>query len=166
MKYVVQVQGTRHVVDLSDDGVTLDGVPVDAALVPVPGSPVLQLRDGTAMHRIIARRTGQRGNLSILHRGHRYAVEALDERTRAIRDLTNATVGASGPAPMVAPMPGMIVRIGVSVGDTVAAGQGLIVMEAMKMENELRATAAGTVSAIRVTTGTAVQKGDVLIELS
>ena len=56
-------------------------------------------------------------------------------------------------------MPGLIVRVNVSVGDRVEAGQGIVVMEAMKMENELRATAAGTVKSIEVAAGTAVEKG-------
>jgi pyruvate carboxylase subunit B len=56
--------------------------------------------------------------------------------------------------------------VAVSVGDVVSAGQGLAVIEAMKMENELRASSAGVVTAIRVTPGEAVNKGAVLIELA
>jgi pyruvate carboxylase subunit B len=97
--------------------------------------------------------------------GHRFAIEALDSRARAIRDMA-ATGAQTGPAPLVAPMPGMIVRVFVQPGDTVVAGQGLVVMEAMKMENELRASGPGTVSAVRVVVGTAVQKGAVLVELA
>ena len=62
-------------------------------------------------------------------------------------------------------MPGLIVRVNVQVGDTVQAGQGLVVMEAMKMENELRATAAGKVKSVAGVRGTAVEKGALLIEL-
>jgi pyruvate carboxylase subunit B len=62
-------------------------------------------------------------------------------------------------------MPGLIVRVNVSVGDRVEAGQGIVVMEAMKMENELRATAAGTVRSVNATSGTAVEKGALLVEL-
>jgi pyruvate carboxylase subunit B len=97
--------------------------------------------------------------------GYRMEVEALDERTRAIRELTARHGAASGPAPLVAPMPGLVVRVNVSVGDVVQPGQGLVVMEAMKMENELRASAAGTVTAVRVVAGSAVEKGAVLVEV-
>jgi biotin carboxyl carrier protein len=72
---------------------------------------------------------------------------------------------AAGPAPLIAPMPGLVVRVNVTEGDEVAAGQGLVVMEAMKMENELRAPAAGRVSRVHATAGTAVEKGTVLVEL-
>lgn len=92
-------------------------------------------------------------------------VDALDERTRALRDLTAASPGATGPAPLVAPMPGLIVRVTAVAGDVVSAGQGLVVIEAMKMENELRATAAGVVLSVRAVAGTAVEKGAILVEL-
>jgi pyruvate carboxylase subunit B len=59
----------------------------------------------------------------------------------------------------------MIVRVAVQVGEAVQLGQSLIVMEAMKMENELRATTAGTVKAVFAQAGTAVEKGAVLLEL-
>jgi pyruvate carboxylase subunit B len=84
---------------------------------------------------------------------------------RTIRDLTAASAVASGPAPLVAPMPGLVVRVNVVVGDLVVAGQGLVVVEAMKMENELRAAAPGVVVALRAVAGTAVEKGAVLVEL-
>ncbi|MBX7119599.1 MAG: acetyl-CoA carboxylase biotin carboxyl carrier protein subunit [Gemmatimonadaceae bacterium] len=61
-------------------------------------------------------------------------------------------------------MPGLIVRVQVAAGDAVRAGQGIVVMEAMKMENELRAPADGTVRAIHAVPGTAVEKGAVLVE--
>jgi pyruvate carboxylase subunit B len=62
-------------------------------------------------------------------------------------------------------MPGLIVRVNVKAGDKVHAGQGIVVMEAMKMENELRATAAGTVKSVEVVPGTAVEKGALLVAL-
>jgi len=61
-------------------------------------------------------------------------------------------------------MPGLMVRIDVKVGDQVIAGQGVAAMEAMKMENELRAPAAGRVKAVRATVGQAVEKGAMLVE--
>ena len=67
---------------------------------------------------------------------------------------------------MIAPMPGLLVRLLVQVGDTVQAGQPVAVMEAMKMENELRAAAPGTVTALPVAPGAAVDKGATLVALS
>ena len=70
---------------------------------------------------------------------------------------------APGERAIVAPMPGRVVRILVAVGDEVAPGQGVVVVEAMKMENELRAPAAGRVKDVTVTPGTSVEAGRVLV---
>ena len=69
----------------------------------------------------------------------------------------------SGPYRVVAPMPGRIVKVLVKTGDTVAARQGLVVVEAMKMENELRAARAGTVTEVRVTEGMSVEANSILV---
>jgi pyruvate carboxylase subunit B len=61
-------------------------------------------------------------------------------------------------------MPGLVVRVHATVGDKVSAGTGLVVLEAMKMENELKAAAAGVVKTVRVSPGVAVEKGQVLVE--
>jgi pyruvate carboxylase subunit B len=105
-----------------------------------------------------------RGRWTLDVDGQRVEAEALDERMRAIQDLT-AAAEASGPAPLMAPMPGLVVRVSVVVGDTVSAGQGLVVVEAMKMENELRAAVAGVVTAVLAIPGQAVDKGALLVEL-
>jgi pyruvate carboxylase subunit B len=123
------------------------------------------VRIGSDVFRVVAEKREGRGRFSLWVDGHRFEAEALDERRRVLRDLTGAAAGPTGPAPIVAPMPGLIVRINVVPGDTVEAGQGVVVMEAMKMENELRAQAAGKVKNVLVTPGTVVEKGTLLIEL-
>jgi biotin carboxyl carrier protein len=74
-----------------------------------------------------------------------------------------SSAGATGPKDLLAPMPGRIVKVLVKAGDRVAAGQGLVVVEAMKMENELRAPRDGTVAAVRVSEGMSVDGRAVLI---
>ena len=165
MKYVVKVGDVDVDVDLEGDVVTVDGVASVARVSDVEGTPVRMVTIGDEVHRVVARTGSTRGRFTLWLDGFRYEVEALDERTRAIRELSGAGKEASGPAPLLAPMPGMIVRVAVQVGDTVEPGQSLVVMEAMKMENELRATSAGTVKAVLAQPGTAVEKGAVLLEL-
>ena len=165
MKYFVRVDDEEHEVTLDGDGVHLDGEDVVAHVDEVDATPVRMVTVGDEVHRVVVRRGASRGLYTIWLDGFRFEVEALDERARAIRELSGASAGPSGPAPLKAPMPGLIVRVNVQVGDTVQAGQGLVVMEAMKMENELRAQAAGKVRSIIVSPGTAVEKGALLIEL-
>ncbi len=165
MKYIVELAGTRHEVDLTDGIATLDGASSSAQLREVQGSPVSIVAVDGVQHQLVARREGPKGHYVLWIDGWRFEVDALNERAQAIRDLSAAAAGASGPAPVVAPMPGLIVRLHVQVGDTVTAGQPMVVMEAMKMENELRAPAAGVVKAVLAQPGKAVEKGTVLVEL-
>jgi pyruvate carboxylase subunit B len=165
MKYVVRVGDTDVDVVLDGGRVEAGGLAADAQVTELEGTPVRMVRIGNEVHRVVARRGPTRGRYTLWLDGFRYEVEALDERARAIRELAGAAAGPTGPAPLVAPMPGMIVRVAVQVGDTVQAGEGLVVMEAMKMENELRATAAGTVKTVLAQPGTAVEKGAILLEL-
>ena len=165
MKYIVTVNGVRYTVEREGEQVALGDTEESATLEQVGDTPVRLVTIGTAVHRVIVKHRVEKGAYQLWLDGHVYDVEALDERARAIRDLSAAAAGPAGPAPLVAPMPGLIVRIAVAEGDTVHAGQGLIVMEAMKMENELRATGNGTVRRVTVAPGTAVEKGTILIEL-
>jgi pyruvate carboxylase subunit B len=165
MKYIVEIAGKRIEVTVDGDQVSVDGAaPERARLSEIEGTPVRLVTIGDAVHRVMARRDGERGSYALRIDGRRYAVQALDERTRAIRDLSAAATGPAGPQPVKAPMPGLIVRIDVKEGDQVQAGQGVAAMEAMKMENELRAPAAGRVKAVRVAVGQAVEKGALLVE--
>jgi biotin carboxyl carrier protein len=165
VKYIVQVGDREVVVELDGDGVKVDGERVDAHVTDVEGTPVRLVTVGTRVHRVLARRHPGKGRYTLSLDGHRYEVEALDERTRTIRDLTAAAAGPTGPAPLVAPMPGLVVRVLVQPGDQVASGQGLVVVEAMKMENELRAAGAATVKAVLVQPGQAVEKGMLLVAM-
>ncbi|MEP6832664.1 MAG: biotin/lipoyl-containing protein [Gemmatimonas sp.] len=167
MKYVVEINGERVNVELDGATAIVNGERLNVNLQSVPGTPVRLVRIGESVHRVASRRQpgNGRGSYVIDVDGFRYEVLTLDERMRAIRDLSAKSEAASGPAPLKAPMPGLVVRIAVAIGDTVAAGQALVVVEAMKMENELRSSSAGVVTAIRAVEGTAVEKGAVLIEL-
>ena len=165
MKYVVDVSGRSVKVEIDGDRVRVDGIEVAASLAELSGTPVALLTVGDTVRRVVVTRDSARGRYVLSLDGRRYEVEALDERTRAIRQLSSSASGPKGPAPLVAPMPGLIVRVNVDVGASVEPGQGLVVMEAMKMENELRSTSAGVVRAIRVAPGSVVERGMVLVEL-
>ena len=166
MRYSVQLNDQRKTVSVEPDGVKLEEeTPVHAELSDIEGSPVRMVKIGTHVYRVVAEKLQGRGRYTLWIDGYRFDTETLDERTRAIRDLSAANAGPAGPAPIIAPMPGLIIRVNVQPGDEIDAGHGVVVMEAMKMENELRATTAGRVKSVQVTPGTAVEKGALLVEL-
>ena len=165
MKYFVRIGETEHEILLDGQHVSIDGERVPAHVEALAGTPVQLLHLGNQVLRVLARRGESRGQYDLSLDGYKLSVEALDERARAIRDLGGRAAKPAGPAHLVAPMPGLIVRVTVAEGDEVRAGQGLVVMEAMKMENELRASANAKVKRVLVTPGSAVEKGTVLLEM-
>jgi biotin carboxyl carrier protein len=99
---------------------------------------------------------------AVLLRGDRFDVELKD----AVKGEALGRVAHQGPLKLTAPMPGKIVKVLVKEGEAVEAGRGVLVMEAMKMENELKASKAGTVQEIKVKEGQAVEMGALLLIIS
>jgi biotin carboxyl carrier protein len=93
--------------------------------------------------------------------GRRYGFEVDDPRS--LRGRRGAGAGTEGPRPVKAPMPGRVVRLLVEAGDEVEEGQGCVVIEAMKMQNELKSPKAGRVVRVGVAVGDTVGSGDVLV---
>lgn len=93
--------------------------------------------------------------------GRRYGFEVDDPRS--LQGRRGAGAGTEGPRPVKAPMPGRVVRLLVEAGDDVAEGQGVVVIEAMKMQNELKSPKAGRVARVGVVVGDTVGSGDVLV---
>ncbi len=163
MKYFVTVGGRERIIEVDGERVIIDGQGVSASLRPRPGTPLWQLTiDGHASD-VVLQPVG-RGRWTAAAEGDQIEVEVVDERTRHIRSLTAGAERASGGEVIRAPMPGLVIRILVGAGDAVQAGGGVLVLEAMKMENELRAPAPGVVKTVRVEPGQAVEKGQVLVD--
>jgi biotin carboxyl carrier protein len=165
MKYYVKLGEKELEVVVDGETVSVNGESVRAHVEDLAGTPVQIVAIGNEVHRVLARRGTERGQYDLSVEGFRFSVQALDERARAIRELSGASARPTGPAHLVAPMPGLIVRVQVNEGDQVRVGQGLVVMEAMKMENELRAITAGVVRRVLVAPGSAVEKGALLLEM-
>ncbi len=164
MRYFVTLDGRTFEIEVDGDSLTVDGEPVDAGLETVAGGAVRSLLvDGRSVA-LVARKGETRGFWQVTVDGVPREAEVVDERTREMRALTGAAAGHRGPRPVRAPMPGLVVRVEVEVGDVVKAGQGVAIVEAMKMENELKAESAGRVVRIAVEAGQPVEKGTVLVE--
>jgi pyruvate carboxylase subunit B len=164
MKYFVVIDGQEQEIEVEGNQVRIGDQTVEAVLSPVPGTPLRHLL--VAGRSVTLAVEGGRGHWQVAFHGDRRELEVVDERTRHIRSLTGQTGKSRGVAALKAPMPGLVVRVSVAEGQKVDGGTGLVVLEAMKMENELRAAASATVKAIRVKQGQAVEKGEVLIEFA
>ncbi len=165
MIYHVTVGDRTYVVELGPHGASIDGRLVRADFERLEASPVRSLVVDGASYRVAARRAGS-GFWDLHLQGRRIRAEVVDERTREIRQMTGAGSGPSGPRPIEAPMPGLVVRIEVAEGDVVKAGQGVVIVEAMKMENELTAVADAVVRRIHVKEGQTVEKDQLLVDLA
>jgi len=115
---------------------------------------------------------GRSHALEITRDGSRYVVrmggveipvEVEDERQRLLRTLARADERAGEVTLVRAPMPGLVAKVEVSAGQQVQRGDGLVIVEAMKMENELRAPTGGVVKEVRVKEGDAIEKGALLV---
>jgi len=165
MRYFVTIRDQVLEVEVDGDRVLLDGAPLDAHLLPATASGVRSLRLGHRSHALVPGE--RRGDVRTLHLdGERFSLEVVDERTRRIREMSGAAAGAAGPRPLKAPMPGLVVKVDVSPGDVVTRGQGLVIVEAMKMENELKAEVDAVVARVMVGAGEAVEKDQVLVDFA
>jgi pyruvate carboxylase subunit B len=163
MRYFVTLGSRTLEVELGPEGITLDGERIAADLVEMDGTEVRSLLMGGRSHRVLAAREG-RGEWSLHLSGRHYAARVVDERTRSIEELTGSGEGAVGPKALKAPMPGLVVKVEVEEGDVVSTGQGLVIVEAMKMENELRSGGEALVRNVLIAPGETVEKDQVLME--
>jgi biotin carboxyl carrier protein len=108
---------------------------------------------------------GKEGRLAVLVNESVHELEMLDERRLRMR-RASGKFSLEGPQRIDAPMPGKVVRVLVKQGDQVAEGQGLVVVEAMKMENELKSPKAGAVTELHAVEGQAVESGAKLVVIS
>lgn len=156
----LQREGNTH-----DHRVSVDGrVHVVEAVRVTPTTWSLLIRTDNGAPRsvdaVVAPRPGN-GSVDVHIGGHRIPVELRTGLGRRTRDTSGAR--ASGPQRVTAPMPGKVLRLLVKPGDRVEPRQGLVIVEAMKMENELRATRAGRVRDVFVVEGQSVEAGSALV---
>lgn len=163
IRYFVTVKGHEHVVDLVEgpDGVEVvfDGSAVDADLVALQADGLHSLLLDGHSREMVLEREGDRTFVSL--DGERIEVRVQDEVSRALSAIGGAKL--AGKAEVLAPMPGVVVDVPVKPGDEVRAGQPVVVVEAMKMQNELTAEADGTVERVLVKAGQSVDGGAVLV---
>ncbi len=157
----VRIGGRTRCVEVERQGsrlrVQLDGGALEADAVEVAPGTYSILLEGRALEV----RVQPAGDAVRVHAGgEEFLAEVLDPR--AWRGKRGGVLELEGRQQIIAPMPGKVVRLLVKAGDTVEAGQGLLVVEAMKMQNEIRAPKTGKVERLTVSEGQAVNAGEVI----
>jgi len=156
--FTVKIDGKARVVDLDGEHVRVDGAELELS-VEQGGPGLWVLREG--IEQTVAQVDGNAPKMTVEIRrpGADPVLVAAEVAELARVEGAAAAVEATGPATLRSPIPGRVAKLLAKPGDKVAAGQTLIVLEAMKMENELRAPRAGTLSELRCAEGAPVEAG-------
>lgn len=162
--YAVLVDGEEFLVSV-DDGVvvSVNGEPCGPVSVEQISRQQFSVLLGPVTLTIAA--AGSSGSYEAYTEARLHRIRVSSERERFGKQLSAASQG-SVRTEVRAPMPALVVKIEVGEGDPVVEGQGLVILEAMKMENEIKAHAGGTVREIRVTAGKPVEKDELLIVIA
>lgn len=161
MNYLVgEKKGERTVVGLQEVGeglfeVTIDGTTVRVDAVKSGPTVYSLIEEGRQWEASVEEKDAK--GFDVLVRGVLFHLEAEDERSGRLAQ--SAKTAVTGPQIVEAEMPGKVIKIEVAVGDAVSEGQGVVILEAMKMENEIPSPIDGTVTAIDVAEGDTVESG-------
>jgi pyruvate carboxylase subunit B len=150
-------------ITLEDDVLTVDDEPVPYSFERVGDGYFSLVVNGRSVPVVVTPMDD--GRLRVSMNGRAQVVHVQDEHDLLLERFGLAEAAAGAERDVRAPMPGLVLSVMVTEGQTVQEGDGLLVLEAMKMENELRAPAAGVVQAIHVATDEAVDKDALLIEI-
>jgi biotin carboxyl carrier protein len=161
--YRVSVDGDNIEIGIDQSGqLSIEGKTVEADIRQLGASQYSALIDGRSFTLMV---TGTSGKFQVLHGSLSHEVVVETERERLMQAYNRTAKTAAPRTEIRAPMPALVIRIEVSVGEKVEPGMGLMVLEAMKMENELKSHVAGTVREIHATQGKPVEKGELLLVL-
>ncbi len=164
MKYFARVGEREFEIEIVDGQILMNGEPVDVDLRQ-SGAPGLfsALVDGDSYELFVE---DQGGAYAVTLRGEQIHVAVQDERSRRLSTGRGGPVLPHGELPVRAPIPGLVIKVLVGEGDQVAEDQPLVILEAMKMENEIRALRAGVVRKVEVAAGDRVEQNALLLILS
>ena len=163
MKYIAKIGETEFPVELTQVGETwlarVDGHEYTVSLNALNKKHLVLVQNGRVFDIVLS------GDETVYVNGRPFSVELTDARIKQLRVLSGQSSREQGPAPVKAPMPGLVLHILVQEGQHVKKHDGLLVIEAMKMENEIRADRDGIIRKIHVQPGQAVDKDQLLIEV-
>ncbi|HZE63455.1 MAG TPA: biotin/lipoyl-containing protein [Pyrinomonadaceae bacterium] len=164
MKYKAQLSESEHAISLGIAGESatadIDGRRHEIELRQLSGGEYL-LNSGSDVYKCrVEGKHDSNNSFAVILRGVSYHITIIDPKR--LRSARSSAAHAHGAAEIISPMPGKVVRVLVAAGTTVEAGAGIIVVEAMKMQNEMKAPKAGVVVSVNAEAGATVNAGDVL----
>ncbi|MGE5643809.1 MAG: biotin/lipoyl-containing protein [Byssovorax cruenta] len=164
MRYITTVEGKQFLVEIIDDKhVSVDGKVYEVDFEPVSGQPVYSLIvDGKSHEGYVAQ---DDDSWQVLLRGRLFPAVVEDEREKRLRSAAGGGVAETGEFHLRAPMPGLVVVIPVEEGQTVKKGQVLLILESMKMQNELKSPRDGIIGRVRVKAGETVEQKQALLSV-
>ena len=165
MNYVTSIGDKEFNVEIIDKGhISVNGNIMQVDFEAISGQPVYSLLiDGRSYEAFV---NASEDEWQVLLLGQQYPVKVEDAREKRLRAAAGGTAQGSGEFQMKAPMPGLVVAVPVEENQQVEKGQVLLVLESMKMQNELRSPRAGKVQRIKVKAGESVEQRQVLLTLA
>ncbi len=164
MKYIATIGEREFLVEIVDDRhVIVDGTHYEVDFNAVSGHPVYTLLvDGNSYESYVY--PSDQGWQVLLH-GQLFLADVEDERERRLRAASGSQVADRGEYHLKAPMPGLVIAVPVSEGQEVETGDVLLILESMKMQNELKSPRAGKISRVRVEIGDSVEQRQTLLSV-
>ncbi|HEX2991130.1 MAG TPA: biotin/lipoyl-containing protein [Anaerolineales bacterium] len=164
MKYITTIEDRQFTVEIIDEKhVSVDGKVYEIDFESVSGQPVYSLIVDGRSHESYIYQGDE--NWQVLLRGRLYPVTVEDEREMRLRAAAGGRVAETGEFHLRAPMPGLVVAVPVTEGQDVKKGEVILILESMKMQNELKAPRDGTIGRIRVRPGETVEQKQTLLSV-
>jgi biotin carboxyl carrier protein len=165
MKYITTIQGLDFAIEILDDKhILVDGQPYEIDFESVSGQPVYSLLINGSSYE--AHVYPSEEGLQVLLHGSFYLARVEDERERRLRAAAGGLSTDDREFLLKSPMPGLVVSVPVEEGQAVEKGEVLLVLESMKMQNELKAPRAGTIGRLRVSVGQTVEQKQTLLSVT
>ena len=167
MKYVTTINDKTYTIEINDDRrVIVDGVEYAVDFESVSGQPVYSLLiDGRSYEAYVSESEADANDWQVLIRGDLFTASVEDEREKRLRAAAGVVSSSTDEFNLKAPMPGLIVMVPVNEGQAVKKGDILVVLESMKMQNELKCPRDGKVGRVKVKAGDNVEHNQILLSM-
>lgn len=164
MKYITTVNDREFTIEIDQEGqISVDGQAYQVDFHQLSEGGILSLLlENRSLEAIVE---GRDNGWEVLIQGELYSVQVQDERAYRLAKARGSTVEVTGEVTIKSPMPGLIIAVPVEVGQPISKGDKVIILESMKMENELHAPRDGLITHVYVQAGASVEKGQPLVTI-